>query len=410
MEVRKKGAVPVSGMNDREQTEEEPLRSRSRAGHVDWRCGSRGRRAGVRSRRGGNRRRRRKHGIRRRQARAAWLFLTPSLAGVVVFTAVPFVDVIRRSFLDAMGRTRVGLANYAAVCGNTAFRLAASNTVRFLAVCLPLLMLTSFALALLVFRRDGKGNLYKTTLVLPMVIPVAAMVLVWKIVFCQDGLLNELLNRMAGMIGNPGAASAGKVAGGAAIAGIAETAGAAVMPGITEAAGGAAVTAAGAGEEIAAGAAQVTKFWDNDWVNSSAAFPILIITYIWKNAGYDLLLWLAGLASISESLYDAARVDGAGAWARLRYITLPGLSGTFGLVLILSVVNSFRVYREAYLLAGSYPDMSIYMIPHLFSHWFLTLDVQNMCTGSMLLVTAALAITAAAGLARLMLRRRGRSR
>ena len=307
--------------------------------------------------------RRQKHGIRRRQARAAWFFLAPSLAGVVVFTAVPFVDVIRRSFLDAMGRTGVGLANYAAVCGNTAFRLAAANTVRFLAVCLPLLLFVSFALALLVFRRDGRGNLYKTSLVLPMVIPVAAMVLVWKIIFCQDGLLNEFLNWTAGMAGRAGTSGGGEAAG---------------------------------------GAVQVTKLWSSDWVNSGAAFPILIVTYIWKNAGYDLMLWLAGLASISESLYDAARVDGAGAWARLRYITLPGLSGTFGLVLILSVVNSFRVYREAYLLAGSYPDMSIYMIPHLFSHWFLTLDVQNMCTGSMLLVAAALAAAGAAGAARLI--------
>ncbi len=398
----------MSEINDREQTEEEPLRSGSRAGHAGWRCGSRRRRAGVRDQSSRDWRRRKKHGIRRRRARAAWFFLAPSLAGVVVFTAVPFADVVRRSFLDAMGRTQVGLANYAAVCGNTAFRLAASNTVRFLAVCLPLLMLTSFALALLVFRRDGKGNLYKTTLVLPMVIPVAAMVLVWKIVFCQDGLLNELLNWLAGMTGGLGTAGVRNAAGGAAAAGIAKAAGGTVMSGIAEAAGEAAA-AAGIGAETAAGAAQVTKLWDNDWVNSGAAFPILIVTYIWKNAGYDLLLWLAGLASISESLYDAARVDGAGAWARLRYITLPGLSGTFGLVLILSVVNSFRVYREAYLLAGSYPDMSIYMIPHLFSHWFLTLDVQNMCTGSMLLVAAALAIAAAAGLARVVFRRLGKS-
>ncbi len=301
---------------------------------------------------------RQKRGIRRRQARAAWFFLAPSLAGVTVFTAVPFVDVVRRSFLDSMGRANVGLANYASVCANAAFRLAAANTVRFLAVCLPLLMLISFMLALLIFRRDGKGNLYKTTLVLPMVIPVAAMVLVWKIVFCQDGLLNELLNRLAGAAGGSGAAGAGAAA---------------------------------------AGTAQVTGAWEIDWVNSDFAFPVLVVTYIWKNAGYDLLLWLAGLAAIPESLYDAARVDGAGLWGRLRYITLPGLTGTFGLVLILSVVNAFRVYREAYLLAGSYPNMSIYMIPHLFSHWFLTLDIQNMCTGSMLLVAAALAIAAAAG-------------
>ncbi len=345
--------------------------------------------------------RRQKHGIRRRQARTAWFFLAPSLAGVAVFTAVPFADVVRRSFLDAMGRTRVGLANYTAVCQNTAFRLAASNTARFLTVCLPLLLLVSFVLALLVFRRDGQGNLYKTTLVLPMVIPVAAMVLVWKILLCQDGLLNELLNRVWGMTGGMAASAARGAAGGSVLPGAAAV-GESVLSG-----------AAAVGESVLSGAAvagesavsQVTRPWNNDWVNSSTAFPVLVITYIWKNAGYDLLLWMAGLASISESLYDAARVDGAGAMARLRYITLPGLSGTFGLVLILSVVNSFRVYREAYLLAGSYPDMSIYMIPHLFSHWFLTLDVQNMCTGSMLLVAAALLIAAAAGLIRFVYRR-----
>lgn len=291
-------------------------------------------------------------GIRRRQSRAAWFFLAPSLAGVAAFNAVPFADVIRRSFLDAMGKSSVGLDNYRSVCGNAAFQLAAGNTARFLAVCLPLLMGISFGLALLVFRRDGRGNLYRTTLVLPMVIPVAAIVLVWKIVLCRDGLLNQFLTWISlpdGWISLPGG-EAGK--------------------------------------------------WETDWVNGTTAFPVLVVTYIWKNAGYDLLLWLAGLAAIPESLYDAARVDGAGAFARLRYITVPGLYGTFGLVLILSMVNSFRVYREAYLLAGSYPDMSIYMIPHLFSHWFLTLDVQNMCTASMLLVAAALSVAAAAAAGR----------
>lgn len=279
----------------------------------------------------------------KRQRRVAWLFLAPSLAGVVMFHVVPFLDVIRRSFLDAMGKTAVGFSNYRAVFQNEAFQLAAGNNLRFLAVCLPLLLLVSFGLALLVFRRDGKGGFCKISLVLPMVVPAAAMVLVWKIVLCPDGVLNQILGSVNGLVD--------RIAG----------------------RGGTAVTPAGV-----------------DWVNGPTAFPVLVFTYIWKNAGYNLLLWLAGLASIPESLYDAARVDGAGAAARLRYITIPGLSGTFGLVLILSVVNSFRVYRESYLLAGSYPDMSIYMIPHLFSHWFLTLDVQNLCTASMILLAAAL--------------------
>ena len=255
-------------------------------------------------------------------------FLAPSLMGVVVFMGLPFGDVMRRSFLDAVGRAFVGVENYKIVWGNGAFRLAAGNMLRFLVIAVPVLFVVSLVLSLLVFQ-VGRG-IFKTSLVLPMVIPAAAMVLVWKILLCRDGVLNQILSGITG------------------------------------------------------------RAWDVDWVNGDTAFWVLMITYVWKNAGYDMLLWLAGLGGISESLYDAARVDGAGGWAQLRYITLPCLQGTMGLVIVLSVVNSFRVYREAYLLAGSYPDQRIYMIPHLFGHWFLTLDVQKMCTAAAILVAGAL--------------------
>ena len=255
-------------------------------------------------------------------------FLARSLMGVVVFMGLPFGDVMRRSFLDAVGRAFVGVENYKIVWGNGAFRLAAGNMLRFLVIAVPVLFVVSLVLSLLVFQ-VGRG-IFKTSLVLPMVIPAAAMVLVWKILLCRDGVLNQILSGITG------------------------------------------------------------RAWDVDWVNGDTAFWVLMITYVWKNAGYDMLLWLAGLGGISESLYDAARVDGAGGWAQLRYITLPCLQGTMGLVIVLSVVNSFRVYREAYLLAGSYPDQRIYMIPHLFGHWFLTLDVQKMCTAAAILVAGAL--------------------
>lgn len=291
---------------------------------------------------------------------APWLFLAPSLGGVTVFTAIPFLDVIRRSFQDAMGRRFVGLENYRAVAGNPAFRLAAGNTARFLLVCIPLLMVLSFGAALLLAGgedasgesgdledgigggRDGRnrrqrGNRYgifRTTLALPMTIPAAGMVLVWKILLCPDGVLNQFLAEATGQV------------------------------------------------------------WEVDWAFSRWAFPVLIATYLWKNIGYDMILWLAGLGGISGELYEAAKMDGAGFWARLRYVTIPCLRGTCGLVGILSVVNSFRVYREAYLLAGSYPDSCIYLIPHLFAHWFLNLDVQKM-TAAAVMLTAAAVIPAA---------------
>ena len=270
---------------------------------------------------------------RKRQGQSritAGCFLAPSLCGVLLFQALPFLDVVRRSFLDAMGRSFVGMANYAAVWGNEAFRMAAKKTLYFFAAAVPALYLVSLALSLLVYRPGAGQRLFKTSLVLPMVLPAAAMALVWRILFCPDGLWNQLLYAFTG------------------------------------------------------------KPWEQDWVHGKAAFPILVSTYLWKNIGYDMLLWLAGLSAIPQSLYDAARVDGAGEPAQLRYITLPCLQGTMGLVLVLSVVNSFRVYREAYLLAGSYPDLSIYMLPHLFSHWFLTLDIQKMSTAAVFLVLASL--------------------
>lgn len=272
---------------------------------------------------------------KRKQALLAGMFLAPSILGVAVFMVLPFGDVVRRSFLDAMGESFVGASNFRAVWENGAFRLAARNTLRFGLTAIPLLFTLSFVLSLLVYRAQKRQRAYKISLILPMVVPAAAMVLVWRIILCADGVLNQVLTRVTG------------------------------------------------------------KVWELDWVTGRTAFLVLVLTYLWKNMGYGMLLWLAGLCNIPRSLYDAARVDGAGGLAQVRYITLPCLRGTMGLVAVLLVINSFRVYREAYLLAGSYPDQAIYMVPHLFSHWFLALDVWKMSTAAVILMLLAAAVTAA---------------
>lgn len=225
--------------------------------------------------RGGRGERSRQKDLRQRKRRnqiLAGMFLAPSFCGVLIFQVLPFADVLCRSFLDAMGRSFAGLANYRAVWENGAFRMAAGNTLHFLAAAIPALFAISLVLALLVYRSGAGQRLFKTTLVLPMVIPAAAMVLVWRVLLCPDGFLNQLLSRVS------------------------------------------------------------KRTWELDWVQGQTAFPMLVFTYLWKNTGYDMLLWLAGLGAIPDSLYDAARVDGAGELAQIRYITLPCLRGTMGLV------------------------------------------------------------------------------
>lgn len=120
-------------------------------------------------------------------------------------------------------------------------------------------------------------------------------------------------------------------------------------------------------------------------MNTGASFGILVFSYIWKNLGYDVILWMAGLQGISSSIYEAARVDGAGEWKCFRYITLPNIRQTALTIVILSFLNSFKVFREAYLVAGSYPQEKIYLLQHVFNNWFAELSVDKMAAGSVLL-------------------------
>lgn len=257
-----------------------------------------------------------------RESRTALTFLLPSVTGVAVFILIPFMDAVRRSFFEAMGDKFVGLKNYQTVIRNEAFRLAIKNTGRFVLVCIPILMIFSLFISVLISGMRKYQDFFKTSFLLPMGIPVASVVLLWKMVFSQNGLLNHII----------------------------------VMSG-------------GSG---------------TDWMNSSKAFYVLVFSYLWKNIGYDMVLWLAGLKGIPISLYEAAAIDGAGTFMKFRYITLPGLLPTVFVLFVLSLVNSFRVFREAYLVAGNYPDSSIYMMQHLFNNWFITLDIQKMCAAAVL--------------------------
>lgn len=262
------------------------------------------------------------------------LFLIPSLLGTGGFVLIPFLDVVRRSFLQAAGDGFVGLSNYRTVLSNEAFRLAAGNTIRFIVVCLPLLLLLSLFLAVLVRKTVRFQRWVKTGFLLPMAIPAASVVIFFQMVFDEEGWLGQLV----GLFGITG----------------------------------------------------------RDWLGEDSAFWVLVGCYIWKNLGYDMILWLAGLGAVPEEQYEAARVQGAGEWACFRYITLPQLKETVFVTGLLSFVNTFRVFREAYLLVGDYPHESIYMLQHLFNNWFVNLDIQKMTAAAVMLVILSGGILAAA--------------
>lgn len=267
------------------------------------------------------------------------LFLLPSLCGVTVFVLLPFLDMMKRSVQTAVTGKFIGLKNYNVIFHNQAFLLAVGNTLRFTFVCIPLLVLAGLLIA---FPLSGFKNagLIKSVYLFPLAMPTATIVLVWKTVFYRQGFLNLALTRLG----------------------------------------------------------EVTGFWgpvNVDYLATGASFWVLVASYLWKNTGYTVVLWLAGILSIPMEYIEAARVDGAGRWRCIRYIILPNLKGSFYTIVILSFLNSFKIYREAYLVAGSYPQENIYLLQHLFNNWFVNMEFDKMaaaavCVGAVLLVAILL--------------------
>lgn len=261
----------------------------------------------------------------------AWIwFLLPSGVGVFIFVCLPFLDVIRRSFVTVVTQKWVGVHNYRLIFENQAFLLAVKNTLRFTAVCLPILIGLGLFLAIQLSRLR-KIQFLKSCFLFPMAIPAATIVLVWRMVFSKQGFLNLLLHSLH----------------------------------------------------------LISQERAIDYMSTKAAFWVLVFSYVWKNLGYTIVLWLAGIFSIPTDIIDAARVDGASERQCFWQVIFPNLKGTLYTITVLSFLNSFKVFREAYLVAGSYPHESMYLLQHLFNNWFVNLELDKMaaaavCVGTVL--------------------------
>lgn len=262
---------------------------------------------------------------------AAALFLLPSVSGFAVFFLVPFAAGFWYSLVDTpIGGTFVGLRNYEELLDNPAFLRAARNTLLFTGVSVPINMLLSLLLAMLLNRSVYLRQWLRIGFLAPLVIPVASVVLVWQVVFDLNGSLNGWL--------------------------------------------------------------QAWGIAPKDWMESDMAFWVVVIVYLWKNVGYNMVIFLAGLQNIPAEYYEAASIDGAGALRKWRTITLVYLAPTAFFVLIMSIINSFKVFRETYMIAGDYPQERIYMLQHYMNNMFRSLDYQKLTSAAFLMVLVIVAL------------------
>lgn len=247
-------------------------------------------------------------------------FIVPGFIGVMIFIVLPLADVFISSFRRGGQGSFVGLTNYSVVLDNQAFRLAAGNSLLFELVSVPLLIVVSLVVAIEVY--EMKGNIVKFAFLIPLAIPSDSLAVVWKILFAENGIVNGLITK--------------------------------------------------------AGGTPISFF------TGRAVFRLFVGTFVFKNIGYNMLIWLAGLSAIPTEIYEAARVDGAGRFTRIFKITLPNMKRSFFIVAMLSVVNSLKIFREQYLMAGGYPDTTIYQLQHIFNNWFEKLELGKLTAGAVM--------------------------
>jgi multiple sugar transport system permease protein len=246
--------------------------------------------------------------------RAAWWFVAPALLVIGVFFFLPVCAALVMSLTDfdiyALADLRnlrfVGLSNYLALLQTPLFWQAFGNTLYFVVVGVPLSIGVSLGAALLLHSRLARCKaFFRTALFAPVVTTLVAVAVIWRYLFnTRYGLLNYAL----GGIG--------------------------IQP--------------------------IDWLGDPHW-----AMPAIIVFAVWKNFGYNMIILLAGLQSIPEELYEAARIDGASIWRQFRYVTLPMLAPILLMVSILTIAGYFQLFAEPYVMTQGGPLQSTVSVLYL---------------------------------------------
>lgn len=260
----------------------------------------------------------------KRAKRYSALFLLPSIIGVSIFFAIPFLVVVYYSFIDdPVNKQFVGFDNFVSLFSNEAFRLAAVNTFTISVIAVPLAVVIPLLLAIALEGEIPMKSKLRTFLLSPMMVPVASVVLIWQVVFHHQGVLSNIVTLF----------------------------------------GGQAV----------------------DWLKSEYGIYVVVLLFLWKNIGYNMIIFMSAIGNIPRFPIEAAQVDGAGNTRIFFSIKMRYLSPSILFVTIISLINSFKIFREVYLLTGNYPYKSLYTLQHYMNNMFIRFEYQKLSTASMIM-------------------------
>ena len=195
----------------------------------------------------------------RKIKRSSGLYIAPSLIGVLLFFILPFIVIIFYSMVDnPISANFVFLDNYKNVMQNGAFKTAVENTIAFSVVAVPLAVVLSLLLAIVLESKLPFRSQFRTFFLSPMMVPVASIVLIWQVLFHYNGAVNEMLGKFG-----------------------------------------------------------ISKI---DWMNSDYFIVVIVILFLWKNLGYNMILFMAALASIPKDILEVARLESANPFQTFFYM------------------------------------------------------------------------------------------
>ena len=261
-------------------------------------------------------------------------FSGPSFIGMLVFYVIPFGVVLYYSFIaGTLDPSFVGLQNYKNVWNNEAFQLAMKNTAVFTGIAVPLAVVLGLCLAVLLEAKIPMKSQFRTFFLSPMMVPIASIILVWQVMFHQNGVVNEFLRLF-----------------------------------------------------------QVDPI---DWLKSDHCMVPIVLLFLWKNVGYNMILFMSALNNVPVALIESAEVEGASNWFVFFSIKMRYLSPTILFVTILSQINAFKVFREIYLFSGNHPFPGIYMLQHFMNNMYNEkLDYQRLSAAAVILALIIIVLVA----------------
>ena len=261
---------------------------------------------------------------KRRERLVSLAFVSPSLLGVLFFFVLPFFVVIYYAFVNnPVLHEFVGFDNFRNLFQNQSFRLAAKNTAIFSLISVPSAVIGSLLLGCMLSQRIPLRSQIRTFMLSPLMVPVASIVLIWQVVFSNNGALNDFLAHFG-----------------------------------------------------------VEKI---DWMKSEFNRYVVILLFLWKNVGYDMILFLAALANVPTDIQEMAMLEGASSVRIFFQIKLRYIFPTILFVTILSLINSMKIFREVYLLTGKYPYDGLYLLQHFMNNTFESMDYQKLSSAALVM-------------------------